>query len=104
MSSPEQEKPGDPRKRAAAEPGTQQKKTVPIAAVIIAELPKPKERAAGPKLDSFSRLDHLYAIGKVFAEFESAKEPLEEVLAVISNTLPIRTAILINEATGHARQ
>jgi signal transduction histidine kinase len=102
MSTPDRKKSGD----TGSGPVQSQAKKKPslIEEAIIADLPKPMGPPdSGPKLASFSRLDHLYRIGKLFAEFESSKESLEAVLAIISNTLPIRTAILINEAEGRAQ-
>lgn len=47
---------------------------------------------------TWSRLDHLYRISKICAEFESLEKPLEAFFGVVSDTLNIRSAILIDEA------
>lgn len=40
------------------------------------------------------RLEHLYAISKMFASFESVDQSLDPALALASKTLPLRSAIL----------
>jgi signal transduction histidine kinase len=41
------------------------------------------------------RLEHLYAISKLFASFENAEQPLDPALEIVTKTLPLRSAILI---------
>lgn len=40
------------------------------------------------------RLEHMYAISKLFASFESVDQSLDPALALASKTLPLRSAIL----------
>ena len=41
------------------------------------------------------RLEQLFEISKLFASFDNADQPLDAVLAIISRTLPLRSAILV---------
>jgi signal transduction histidine kinase len=63
--------------------------------------PKAKgHRAALAELEqAHRRLQHLYELTKLFASFETVEETFDPVLAVVTRTLPIRSAILI-EAEG----
>src|SRR5690349_24052834 len=67
----------------------------------VGSLPKAMSPESGPIHSSWSRLDHLYRIGRIFAEFENTENPLEATLAVVANTLPIRSAIVIEEVGGN---
>src|SRR5436190_22248484 len=69
----------------------------------VGNLPKAMSAPeSGPIHTSWSRMDHLYRIGKILAEFASTTNALEATLAIVSNTLPFRTAILIHEVGNHA--
>jgi signal transduction histidine kinase len=41
------------------------------------------------------RLEHLYEISKLFARFETIDQTFEPALGIVSKTLPLRTAVLI---------
>ena len=56
-----------------------------------------------PTHTSWSRLDHLYRITKLLLKFENMNKTLNEILAIVSNTLPLRSAILIDETKGRAQ-
>ncbi len=49
------------------------------------------------------RLEHLYEVSKLFLTFEDIEHTLDAALAVISETLPLRSAIVIEEAEGNRR-
>ncbi|MEO8183819.1 MAG: HAMP domain-containing sensor histidine kinase [Deltaproteobacteria bacterium] len=48
----------------------------------------------GPGPDH-QRLEHLYAISKLFASFENAEQPIDTALGIVTKTMPLRSAILI---------
>jgi len=56
-----------------------------------------------PKQLSWSRLDHLCSITKLLVNFESADDTLSAVLAMVSNTLPLRSTVLIDEIDDQAQ-
>ena len=62
-----------------------------------------KRRAASAKGDAaeverlHGRLRHLYEIGKVLARFESVERTVPEVLALMSEVVPLRSAVLMLE-------
>ncbi len=91
-------------KRAAQEKPHGKKKTTLVEVGSAANLPA----ARGPsdsdlKPSSSDRLDHLYRITKLLVKFENIEKTVEAILAIVSNTLPLRTAILIDETDGHAQ-
>jgi signal transduction histidine kinase len=47
------------------------------------------------------RLEHLYAISKLFASFESIGQTFEPALGIVTKTLPLRSAILIEADDDH---
>jgi signal transduction histidine kinase len=55
-----------------------------------------------PKHSSWSRLDHLYRITKLLVKFDNI-ETVDSILAIVTNTLPLRSAVLIDETAGHAQ-
>jgi signal transduction histidine kinase len=72
----------------------------PYSVVRLPEGPRsPESRRL---IASWSRLDYLYRIAKLFAEFESTENPLGEAFALINPTLPLRSAIIIDEVGDHA--
>ncbi len=48
------------------------------------------------------RLEHLYEISKLFASFENVEQTFDPVLAIVTSTLPLRSAILIEEEDGRS--
>jgi signal transduction histidine kinase len=69
----------------------------------VGNLPEPVDVPEfRPIHPSWSRLDHLYRIAKLLAEFESAEKPLESTLAIVSDTLPLRSAVVIEEIGNRA--
>jgi signal transduction histidine kinase len=56
-----------------------------------------------PRPSSWSRLDHLYRITKLLVNFESIEKTVGAILGVVTNTLPLRSALLIDETAGYAR-
>jgi GAF domain-containing protein len=84
--------------------GVRDQKTVTIEDRLPVEnLPEavhvPEFRPLHP---SGSRLNHLYRIARLPAGFESTDKPLECALAIVSDTLPLRSAILIEESENRA--
>src|SRR2546427_3492991 len=76
-------------------------KTVVVASSSEAQMPKAVSLAtAGPQHTAWSRLDHLYRISKILAELTSVDQTVEQVLAVMTNIQPLRTAILIHGTGG----
>jgi signal transduction histidine kinase len=49
----------------------------------------------GDRTPELQRLEDLYAISKLFASFENAEQPIDTALGIITKTLPLRSAILI---------
>ena len=43
------------------------------------------------------RLEHLYEIGKLYATFENVEQTLDPALVIVAKTLPLRSAVLIEE-------
>jgi signal transduction histidine kinase len=56
-----------------------------------------------PVHSSWSRLEHLYRITRLLVKFEAREKTLDAILAIITNTLPLRSAVLIDETAGHAQ-
>ena|SRR5205809_857408 len=83
---------------------TRTEKTVLVEEGAGAKMPDavgPSE--SEPTHTSWSRLDHLYRITKLLLKCENMDKTLNEILAVVSNTLPLRSAILIDETKGRAQ-
>lgn len=64
--------------------------------------------AAGPSLATdpelaHRRLSHLYEISKLFTSFENVDQTLAPVLALVAQTLPLRSVVLMEQEEGHAR-
>jgi signal transduction histidine kinase len=55
------------------------------------------------ELSTWSRLHHLYTVTRLLVNFESVDRTLDGILATVSGTLPLLTAVLIDETTGRAR-
>jgi signal transduction histidine kinase len=103
MNRAERKKRGRPQGESVQSSRSAERKALTMEAGSIADLPQMMDIAESkPKRDSWPRLDHLYRISKLFATYETAEKPLEAVLAIISSTLPIRSAILIDEVEGRA--
>ncbi len=49
------------------------------------------------------RLEHLYEISKLFASFANVEETFAPVLGVVTRTLPLRSAILIESEDGRSK-
>ena len=49
------------------------------------------------------RLEQLYEITKLFASFESVDQSFDPALHIVIRTLPLRSAILIEEEAGHSK-
>ena len=49
------------------------------------------------------RLEHLYEISKLLAGFEDVDQTFESALSIVSKTLPLRTAVLIEADSGRSR-
>src|ERR1700690_4290821 len=48
------------------------------------------------------RLQDLYEISKIFASCEDLEQPFDPALAIVSRTLPLRSAILIETEAGRS--
>jgi PAS domain S-box-containing protein len=49
------------------------------------------------------RLEHQYEISKLFAGFENLEQTFDKALGIITMTLPLRSAILIERVKDHSR-
>jgi signal transduction histidine kinase len=76
-------------------------KGIVIKTLSTAEMPKAMIPKSGPQLTAWSRLDQLYRISKLLGALENVNQTVAAMLAVITNTLPLRSAILIQETEGH---
>jgi len=59
--------------------------------------------SAGGQTRVDGRLEHLYEISKLFANFENIDQSFEPALGIVTKTLPLRTAVLIEEEGGQPR-
>src|ERR1051326_6885917 len=57
----------------------------------------------GPQHTAWSRLEHLYRISKILAELSNVAQTVEQVLAVMINIQPLRSAVLIHGTEGHIK-
>jgi PAS domain S-box-containing protein len=67
---------------------------------------EPASNAAGAAADlerALSRLEHQYEISKLFARFENLEQTFDEALGIITKTLPLRSAILIERDRDRSR-
>jgi signal transduction histidine kinase len=79
-------------------------KTILLEAGTTANLPKAVGASdSEPKHSSWSRLDHLYSINKLLMKFESTEKTVGAILGIVSNTLPLCSAILIDERAGYTQ-
>jgi signal transduction histidine kinase len=79
-------------------------RTILIELRAAAKLAKPvTPLPSEPRHSSWTRLDHLYRISRLLTEFESIERTISAVLGLVTNTLPLRSAILIEEMEGRAR-
>jgi hypothetical protein len=79
-------------------------KTILVEEGTTANLPKAVGASdSEPKHSSWSRLDHLYSINKLLMKFESTEKTVGAILGIVSNTLPLRSAILIDERAGYTQ-
>src|SRR5437867_13260369 len=77
-------------------------KTVVVASSSEAQMPKAVSLATtGPQHTAWSRLEHLYRISKILAELTSVDQTVENLLAVMTNIQPLRSAVLIHGTKGH---
>ncbi len=49
------------------------------------------------------RLEHLYAISKLFASFENIDQTFEPALGIVAKALPLRSAVLIEAENGWSK-
>jgi signal transduction histidine kinase len=61
------------------------------------------DASAGGLARGDERLEHLYEISKLFANFETVDQTFEPALDIVTKTLPLRTAVLIEEEGAEAR-
>jgi signal transduction histidine kinase len=92
------------KKEQMGNEGTRREKTIlfegPSPSIMrVAQGPSESE----PKIYVWSRLDHLFRITKLLLNFQELDSALTEILAIVSNTLPLATAILIEETKGRAQ-
>jgi K+-sensing histidine kinase KdpD len=72
-------------------------KTIVIASSSEVQLPEAaRPPTTGPQHTAWSRLEHLYRISKILAELSNVDQTVEQVLAVIINIQPLRSAVLIH--------
>src|SRR6478672_1561610 len=78
------------------------KKPIVVASSSEARMPNPvPPPTTGPQHTAWSRLEHLYRISKILAELSDVDQTVEQVLAVITNIQPLRSAVLIHGTGGH---
>jgi len=53
--------------------------------------------------ETLARLKQLYAISKLFASFENVEQTLDPALGIVAETLPLRSAILIETYDGRSQ-
>ncbi|MCP3167825.1 sensor histidine kinase [Myxococcus qinghaiensis] len=79
--------------------------------------PDTREEARGPRTrglppadpsfasleQAYRRLEHLYEISKLFASFESVAQSFDPALGILAQSLPLRSAVLIQTENGQSR-
>ena len=53
--------------------------------------------------DALRRLEHLYEVSKLFTRFESIEETFDTALGLVTETLPLQSAILVEQGSAAAR-
>ncbi len=72
-------------------------KTIAVESSHHTQMPKAvSPPTTGPQHTAWSRLEHLYRISKILAELTNVDQTVENVLAVITNIQPLRSAVLIH--------
>ena len=90
------------RKRQGNERFPSKRKPIPVEVRSTANLPKAVEPSkSDPKYSSWSHLEHLYRITKLLVKFENIERTVGAILGIVSDTLPLRSAILIEGSAGH---
>jgi signal transduction histidine kinase len=56
-----------------------------------------------PTPQSWSRLEHLYTVSRLLLNLQHTDKTLAEILAIVSHTIPLSTAILIEATRGVTR-
>jgi signal transduction histidine kinase len=108
MSAVNRKEDENDRKKDSSQPpeGSQSarrpEKRIVIETLSTAEMPKALLPESGPQLRAWSHLDQLYRISKLLAALENVNQTVAEMLAVITHTLPLRSAVLIQKTEGHA--
>jgi signal transduction histidine kinase len=82
-----------PGKRARA------RKTGPV---LVPALRRARRPAAGPRHPP-RRVEHLYEISKLFANFENIDQTLDPALGIVALSFPLRSAILIESEGSRSR-
>ena len=76
-------------------------KTIVVASSSEARMPKAvSPPTTGPQHTGWSRLEHLYRISKTLAELTNVEQTVEQMLAVMTNIQPLRSAVLIHGTEG----
>jgi signal transduction histidine kinase len=78
------------------------KESIVVKTSATAQIPNAvSPPTTGPQHTAWSSLEHLYRISKVLAELTNVDQTVADVLAVMTNILPLRSAVLIHETEGH---
>jgi len=103
MSTPTPKNEGNDPQKGSLERQTSERRSKeknvnvePTTQIPTAVIPSATE----PQHTAWSRLEHLYRIGKVLAQLTNVDQTVTDVLAVMTNILPLRSAILIHETGG----
>src|ERR1051326_1245593 len=94
----------DSLERRSSKQGRPTEKKIVAASSSDVRMPKAvSPPTTGPQHTAWSRLEHLYRISKILAELSDVDQTVEQVLAVMINIQPLRSAVLIHGTEGHIK-
>jgi hypothetical protein len=74
-----------------------------VPASAVGRSPRERALSGDPEQTAHFRLQRLYEISKLLTRFDSAEKTVPAVIAVMGETLALRSAIFILQREGHPR-